>query len=959
MAQTINLGKSGAAEFVVGSGSKSKAGISITGFNKDLKNAAKNGEKIDFSTLDQVSSNEIKRLDSKALKDYIQKHKDDKSHIQEVFSSKSPLRGIYNKVEGFAPKEPWLKGIVGHLLEFLSNPSVENLKKISKGLVSEDGTEINIKDNALFGALDRSQKLAPLSTALRAIGVTESASEMKETMDKNPENIAENIDKKAIDAYIKESLSSISHVIDSDGNILQSNGDVLMPPLVISDDDIKDLGSEDPDSLTVKAGTLKWDDFVAETFKFTTGKNPGKAIDYANTVMSIFNKKMRTELEDESDSEAREGIKAKTAEVIDILTNKISREFGGEGLGNALESAFKKGAFASESCVKAIVGDASDKAGDKALETVAGDLAKTAEDKGNGLAEQDGLLASLVGKDGAYNILDLAGRIGDDPSPSTLPDTKLNYDSNTLTLATVSEAYKQSAETIARENASKMSDKLLGTKIGDVKARDEYIAGGEDGDAGIKSATKEISDLAQESTKTDAQVITRIQEELTTIKNGKFLVDSSQAEKFSKDLSKHLLSIAKVDTKNKDLRTAINKFTNEISDQVESGNINFNGIMAKLKDIETDDDEKEKISTRVRNHFKKSENTNAFINKFINSQEMESFSSVVKAQTIQDLVKNNTAISDLIMRQAENKALAVSSIDDILDPDAGLLSDASPELALIFASEDQFKNDSTRAEMAMLGLMSLLKSNPSLLSNQSTSRTIAKALFRKQTQGDDYQATVLSKKLSDYVSGEKLKLEGYKKPDGTIDSEIDVKEAARLAGSSISRSQYLEFCAPKVAYARESVVADRLSRMINAHTSSKARAEIYEAIQNVAEHLETVANNLDGVHFEQIRKEVTNGLEGTALTLVNNMFYPGDEFDTLGSSRDRLVGDAAPQTLMDSAIRLKMIIPRLYVPESNDNSSSTRSSNNSGSNSGDTTTVAKDTDSPSATAGARATTMAG
>jgi hypothetical protein len=141
-----------------------------------------------------------------------------------------------------------------------------------------------------------------------------------------------------------------------------------------------------------------------------------------------------------------------------------------------------------------------------------------------------------------------------------------------------------------------------------------------------------------------------------------------------------------------------------------------------------------------------------------------------------------------------------------------------------------------------------------------------------------------------------------------------MQEAARLAGTSVSRARYLEFIAPQVVYAREAIVADRMSRMINAHIPEGSKANIYSTVEALADHLQAAAEKLVGADFGDVQTTVTSGLSGLSLDIVRNMFFPGDPSDTTGTNNDKLSGNSAIQSVMDAALRLKMILPRLYQP---------------------------------------------
>lgn len=917
----IEIGKSkSTSSFKIGTTSSSKGGLSVAEFNNKLRDAVKSGEKVDFKLLGQVSDTERIRVDSKALKEYVQKHSGDKAHVQEMFASSSPLSALYTDTEGFSPKDSWLSGLVGKLLSFLSNPSLATLKGIAKGLVSEDGNKINLSNNKLLEELDRNQKLAPLAAALRIVGMDEAGAQMKEELTTNPE-AGKSYNKETIDALVTQSLNRLKHIFDDEGNILNSKGDVLLGPLNITPGDIQALKADDNNTLTVGEGPLKWNDFASKTYKYFAAGQAGSAVDYVNTVFAIFNRQIREKIEATTDKAEKENFKAQGRELINVFSERLATEFGGEGFAKAFELALTRGAFASETARNAIVGEAATTATTAAINKVTKDLGDTSTSKGNALSEQSTLISALT-KDDKYTILDL-GKIYS--NAGGIVTETLEYDGNKLTLATAADAYKKSAEILGQEASKVMAKSVLDTNLGDTKARDEYLANAKKATSGaskgIQDDSSKISETAKDTKKTLEDVLLEVQISVDSIKDSKFLIstadDVTASDKFAKSLSDKLIKLADINIKaTKETQAAVDTFTRAISAQARTGEFTVATIIEELVKIAPT--RKVDIEARVKSEFKDESKVKAFITTFINNEEMVSLANVVKAETIQDLIKSNTAISEYLMRQAENKALSVSSLDDIIT-DPTKLADASPELACIFASAESYKSDSVRAEMAMLGLMSILKSNPTLLTPGSTSaKNIAKKLFSKQVSNDEGKANRIADKLAQLVQSATIS-PGI---DTSADKDkLDLGKAARLAGTSVSRAKYLEFKAPEVAYAREAITADRLARMINAHTPESARGSIHSTVEALAQHLESAANKLDGAGFDDVRTIVSEGLSGLQEQIVKNMFFPGDDADPWGKSADRLTGNSAVQSVMDAALRMKMILPRLYRAEGSSSSS--------------------------------------
>jgi hypothetical protein len=913
---TIDIGKKTSTRSfkIGGSSSSAKGGISITEFNNKLREAAKKGEKLDFKLLEQVPDTQRKRLDASALKIYVEKHNSDKAHVQEIFSGASPLSAMYTDTEGFSPKDSWLSGIVGKLLAFLAKPSLETLKGIAKGLVSEDGSRINLSDNKLLEQLDSNQKLAPLSAALRIVGTTDAGAQMKEELNTNPE-AGKSYGKEAVDAYISQSLNRLRHVFDEEGNILNSKGDVLYGPLNIEQADIDALKAEDVNSLTVREGQLKWNDFVRQAYKYVALGQAGTAVDYVNTVFAIFNKKMRAEVESKSNTPAqKEHFRALNRDVINVFSEQLAREFGGEGIAKAFEIAFTRGAFTSDTARNAIVGEAATTATNNALNQAARDFRDTARSKKNALVSQGIAIAELVDNHGQYTVLDL-GKVCNGTSQGILTGQLPNYDGNKLTLATFADAYKKSAQVLGQKASNLMSQTVLDTNLGDTKKRDAYLANAQSGTVGASKGIQDdagaIATVAKDNTKTMADALTEFKKSIDTITSGNFLVNTNgnvqASDKFADTLSNYLYGISniKIDQRDKNLVAADKAFKDLIANQALTGNFDISLIVTEL--IKVDPTRQATIEARIKAELGDESKVKSLIGKFVNHEEMISLANVVKAETIQDLVKSNTAISEYLLRQAENRALSVGSIDDIIS-DPQKLADASPELALIFADPEAYKSDSARAEMAMLGLMSILKSNPTLLSAGSPSaKSIAKKLFAKQVNNDDTKASQIANKLLGLVNSGKINPTGLTSPQ-------NMQEAARLAGTSVSRARYLEFIAPQVVYAREAIVADRMSRMINAHIPEGSKANIYSTVEALADHLQAAAEKLVGADFGDVQTTVTSGLSGLSLDIVRNMFFPGDPSDTTGTNNDKLSGNSAIQSVMDAALRLKMILPRLYQP---------------------------------------------
>ncbi len=922
----IEIGKSkSTSSFKIGTTSSSKSSFNVTEFNNKLRDAAKSGEKVDFKLLGQISDTERIRVDSKALKEYVQKHSGDKAHIQEMFSSSSPLSALYTDTEGFSPKDSWLSGLVGKLLSFLSNPSLATLKGIAKGLVSEDGKKINLSNNKLLEELDRNQKLAPLAAALRIVGMDEAGAQMKEELTTNPE-AGKAYKKETIDAYVTQSLNRLKHIFDDEGNIISSSSkDGLLGPLNITAEDIQALKADDQNSLTVSQGLLKWNDFVAKTYKYFAAGQAGSAVDYVNTVFAIFNRQVRENIDKATDPVEKENFKAQGRELINIFSEQLATEFGGEGFAKAFELALTRGAFASETARNAIVGDAATTATTAAITQVTNDLTETANVKTNALSKQDKVIDALIGTNGKYTILDL-GKVCEDKEGTIIVkegivNENLIYDGNKLTLATAAEAYKKSAEVLSQEASKVMAKSVLDANLGDTKARDEYLANAKKVQGkeskGIQDDASKISEIAKDKTKNSNEMVAVIQISVESIKEGDFLIntvdDVAASDKFAKNLSERLVKLANIRV-TKDNQADVDTFTTTISAQARSGDFDIAKILNELIKIEPA--REIDIQDRIRAEFKDESKVKAFITTFINNEEMVSLANVVKAETIQDLVKSNTAISDYLIRQTENKALSVSSLEDIIN-DPQKLADASPELACIFASADSYKSDSVRAEMAMLGLMSILKSNPTLLSpGSSSAKNIAKKLFAKQVSNDEGKANRIADKLAQLVQTATIQPKG-------ITGAFDLEKATRLAGTSVSRAKYLEFKAPEVAYAREAITADRLARMINAHTPESARGTIHSTVEALAQHLESAASKLDGAGFDDIRTIVTEGLSGLQEQIVKNMFFPGDDADPWGKTADRLTGNSAVQSVIDAALRMKMILPRLYRGEGSSSSSQT------------------------------------
>lgn len=911
--------------FTIGGNSSNKHGLSANEFNSKLRDAAKKGEKVDFTLLGQVTDTERKKIDPKALKEYVQKHKDDKAHLQETFSNSSPLFALYTKTEGFKQKDSWLSGIIGKLFAFFSNPSLETFRTISKGLVTEDGQEINpTGSNKLLDQLDRNSKLAPLSAALRAVaGLDAQAAEMKDEIEKNPELAAE-YPKETIDAYTAESLENLRHVFDQEGNIIGSNGEVLYGPLDITKDDIKALKADDDNNLTVGVGQLKWNDFAAKTFKFYASGQPGLAVDYANTVFSIFNRKMRAGREDSSLSkDERDHFRALNREVTNVFSKQLANEFGGEGFAKAFEFAFTRGAFGSESARNAIVGDAADIETERAVADVSRDFRDVATDKNNALARQGGDLDAMVSKGNKYTILDL-GKVYD--KNAGVVTQELNYDGNKLTLNTAADAYNRSAEILARKTAEKMATEVLDVELGDTKKRDKFLSNSEKGAGGTKSDSKgldddaaNIADIAKNKSKKAKDVFNEMQKSVEKIKADGFMVptadDLEASDAIAKKLTDRLIRIANIDTQGKKARKNISNLQDVISTQAQAGDFKLDNILDELVKLADGDKKNEdRIKSRLQTEFKSESNVKSLLTEFVNQEEMVSLATVVKAETIQEVVKSNTAIKEYLLRQPENRALSVSSIDDIVDNRAKL-ADASPELALIFADSDQYKSDSVRAEMAMLGLMSILRANPTLLSPGSeSSKKIVKKIFAKEVNNDDTKANRIASKLAKSVRKE-IKVKGIEDKQGKK-KDLDFSTASRLAGTSVSRAKYLAFRAPDVAYRREAIVAERLARMINAHTPNSARSEVYQSVEALGQHLEEAASKLEGANFSDIRTVVTEGLnDPTAKHIVRNMFFPGDDADSTGSNSDKLSGSSAIQLVRNAARRMQMVAPRLYEGE--------------------------------------------
>lgn len=918
----IGTSKSGPS-FKVGGGSSAKGGVSISDFNNQLRDGAKKGEKVDFKTLEQVSDIEVKRLDTKALKKYVEKHKEDKPHIQEIFGSASPLAAIYNDNDSFRSKDSWLSGLIGKLLKFIADPSLESFKGIAKGLVTEDGTRINLRDNKLLSELDKDSKLSPLAAALRIVGTTEQNSQAQDELKENPEAGVSH-DKETINAIASQSLARLRHIFDDEGNILNSNGDVLYGPLEITPDDIAALKADDENTLTVSEGSLKWNDFASKVFKLYASDQAGQAIDYANTVFAIFNKKMRARVEDTSlDKVEREGARATNREVINTFKERLSREFGGEYFAKAFDLAFTSGAFMSETARNAIVGKAAEKATKAAISKASSDLKETAGSKGNSLKEltkgDDGIDLQALTDGDKYTIVDL-GKVCNSAKAEIINGQPLDYNGNKLTLATAADAYKKSAEILGQTTAKEMAKEVLDTNLGDTEARDKYLANAKTTNVkGINDEAANIAKVADTKAKTVDDVLAEVQKSIDGIKKDGFLVptagDLEASDKFAKKLTKKLITIAGI-TEKKSNRDQVEDLRKEISKQAMYGNFKLDKLLKKT--IEIDPSSEDNIKDRFKMYFKTEANAKTFVTDFINNEEMVSLANVVKQETIQELVKS-PAISELILRQPENRALSVSSLDEIID-DPQKLADASPELALIWADPEVYKDDSKRAEMAMLGLMSLLKSNPTLLNPGSASaKNIAKKLFSKEVKNDDNVANRIADKFKTFIQSGKIK------PDGITD-DLGFQEASKLAGTSISRAKYLDFMAPQVAYAKEAVTADRLARMINAHTPYGSRSNVHSAIEALAEHLESAAEKLDGADFKDIRSTVTEGLnDSLSQSIVKNMFFPGDDGDSTGTSSDKLTGNSAVQSVLDAAMRMRMIIPRLYRGSDSNSTSSTNS----------------------------------
>ena len=833
-----------------------------------------------------------------------------------MFSSSSPLSTLYTETEGFTPKDSWLSGLVGKLLAFFSNPSLDSLKGIAKGLVKEDGSKISLTDNKLLEELDRDQKLAPLAAALRAVGTNEQGAQMKEELDTNPE--AEGYNKETIDAYVTQSLGRLRHIFDDEGNLIGSNGEVLMGPLVIRQEDIESLKASDENLLPVAEGAVKWNDVASKTFKYLKTGQAGVAIDYANTIFAIFNKQMREKVDDADASyEDRETARAQNREVIDIFKNQLAQEFGGEGFAKAFEFVFTRGAFASETTRNAITGDAVESTTKGAIKEVTENLEETANDKGNSLAAREGakskaktktLLDSLVTDGDKYTILDLGGEI--DGKKKGISKEELNYDGNKLTLTTVAKAYTRSAEVLGHSTAEKLGKIVLGMKLGETEKRDKYLAnaaGSGTKKAGIVADAKTINTAADTKGKKLEDVLKKAQDAIGTIKSGGFIVptegDVDASDEFATTLSKKLLSLADI-SPNKDNREKIDDFRRKVSEQARKGNFDLETIVKEL--IKVSPKNKADIRDRIQSELKNEAKAKNFLNEFINHSEMVSLSSVVKAETVQDLIKSHKGLSSQIMRQPSNQALNQSSVEDIVT-NPQYLADASPELALIFADPDVYKSDGKRAEMAMLGLMSLLKQNPSLLTPGTPgAKNIVKKLFAKEVKNDDTTAATIADKFSSFVQRNDFEQK-------ELNRKFNLQEMANLAGSSVSRATYLEFTAPTVAYKREAVVAERLARMINGHTPKSSRGEIYQSVEALADHLEAAAEKLDGADFSDVRTIVTEGLnDPISEAIVKNMFFPGDDGDTVGTSTDKLNGNEAPQSVMDAAIRMRMILPRLF-----------------------------------------------